>query len=81
MSDDIPNWENMPDPSPLVTLNWEDVWESAKMETQDKFQRDPTQDEVTAIFDTVDRKADCEAGTVRDAIDDYVADFYSRVDK
>ena len=71
----------MPGPSPLVTLDWKDVWESAKVETQKKFQRDPTQDEVSTIFSTVERKADCEAGTVRDAIDDYVADFYSRVDK
>ena len=72
----------MPEAHPILTLSWEDVWDKAKDEAQSKFNRDPTQDEVTTIFETVKRKGmDCEAGTFWSTVEYYVSEFYSGLDK
>ena len=82
MSDDIPNWENMPKDHPILTLSWEDVYGIAKEESQSKFNRDPTQDEVTTIFETIKRKGmDCESSTFWSTLDYYVSEFYSALEK
>lgn len=43
----IPDWEDMPETVSLVSLSWEDVF----MGAWDELQRDPTPQEVIAIFD------------------------------
>ncbi len=53
--DNIPDWKNMPEDTPLVTLCWQDIYAFAC----DELDRDPTQQEVLDLFeDTQGRMSD-----------------------
>ena len=78
--DKTPEWDGMPAPSPILTLSWEDVWDRARGKTQSDFQRDPTKEEVAAIFEKINHKGiDCESGTFWDTVDYHVNEFYSGI--
>ena len=78
--DDFPEWKDMPKSHPLLTLSWEDVFEQAKKESQNKFKRNPTRDEVDKIFQTIKQHGmDCEFDTFWDTVDRHAVDFYSNV--
>ena len=82
MSSDRSDWKDMPEPSPLLTLSWEDVLEKAREETQSKFQREPTRDEVTTIFENIKNGGmDCADGTFWGTVEYHVSEFYRGVDE
>lgn len=82
MSDNSPNWDNMPEAKPILTLSWEDVWDKAKDVTRAKFNREPGKDEIDAIFKNIDHAGiDCESGTFWSTVEYYVDEFYSGLDK
>lgn len=72
----------MPESHPILTLSWEDVYDKAKDVTQSKFGRDPTQDEVTSIFEDVKRVGmDCESGTFWATVEECANSFYANINK
>ena len=82
MSDDeFPEWNDMPKSHPMLTLSWEDVYAQAKNESQKKFNRDPTRDEVDKIFEIIKNHGmDAEFDTFWDTVDRHVVDFYNNVE-
>lgn len=72
---DIPNWDQMPEPTALLTKSWEDFYPEAQSVTQEKLMRDPTKEEITAIFQKCDF-FDCEDGTYWSTVEQTVRTYY-----
>ena len=83
MSEEIfPDWENedMPEPQPILTLSWEDIFEKAREITQSEFDRDPTPKEIKEIFNTLSSKGmDAENGTFWSAVEYLCDEYYEEV--
>jgi len=76
----IPTWDNMPDPEPLLVKSWEDFYPAAQQITQQKWNRDPKQDEMIEIFQSLD-EFDCDTGTYWGSVE-YAAElFYDDLDQ
>lgn len=75
----IPTWDNMPEPEPLLVKSWEDFFPSAQQITQKKWNRDPKQDEIKDIFESLD-EFDCENGTYWASVEYAVELFYDQVE-
>ena len=75
----IPTWDDMPKPTPILTLSWEDIWSEAADITKSKFGRMPTREEIKELFGmTIQRGMDCDSdsfwGRVQCNIDEYYRD-------
>ena len=78
--EESPDWDGMPEAKPLMVLSWEDVYEKANDVTRSKFNREPTRDEVTTIFDNINRTdIDYENSTFWATVEENVSAFYSDV--
>ena len=62
---DIPDWDGMPAPSSLITLSWEDIY-GVYLEKGIT----PTKEQVTKVFEKMERKA----------ADNMMEDFWASID-
>ena len=80
-SEDIPEWDNMPESVPISSLSWEDIYPYA----YDKLGREPTESEIREIFDTIvdrmsDRIGEYFSETLQDIIDLEVPDILKKAE-
>ena len=74
----IPIWDDMPKPTPILTLSWEDIWGEAVNVTKSKFGRMPTKEEIKELFEiTMQRGMDCESDSFWGRIQYEVSEYYS----
>lgn len=79
-NDEFPNWENMPEPEALLTLSWEDIYDIAKNISQDRLQRDPTQEDIKKIFNIICQKGmNAESETFWSIIDIRCGFYYDEL--
>lgn len=77
---EFPDWKDMPESQPIVTLSWEDIYDKAEVITQEKFQRNPTQEEIKELFDHILQKGmDMEDGTFWSTVEYYCQEYYDEV--
>lgn len=72
----IPDFKDMPEPVAVLTKSWEDYYPSAQRYTQEHWKRNPTKEEITALFDD-DFNWDCEYSQYWSEIDNAVDQFFS----
>ena len=73
----IPSWDDMPKPAPLIVLSWEDIYPYARNSARERFDRDPTKEEIREIFRMIERKGmDCEDGTFWSTVEYYTSEYY-----
>ena len=81
---DFPSWhgDDLPKPQAILTLSWEDIWEYAQRESLEKFNRLPTRDEISAIFDQITESDwDCEYSTFWQQVEDQTKKFYKNLEE
>lgn len=75
----IANWKGMPKPKAIAVLSWEDIYCVAQQITQDNWKRDPTKEEVIAIFDDIGNDMDCEHDTFNSMVENACDEFYDEL--
>ena len=78
--DAIPSWEGMPEPKPILTLSWEDIYPYARDSAHEYLGREPTKDDVRAIFERIDHTGmDCETDSFWGVVGYHASDYYENL--
>jgi len=67
--------KDMPDPEPLLVKSWEDFFPHAQEITQEKWNRDPTKQEMIDVFNRLD-DFDCQDGTYWSSVEYAVYTYF-----
>ena len=73
-----PDFKDMPKPAAVRTLSWEDIWDEAQETCQDRYDRDPTREEIIDIFNILVESAALLDNDPTQFIVDAVEDFYKQ---